>query len=80
MRKELNDFQEFVRLVKARLERATTVAEVKTIHDRIKARIILAVRAGLSDSSEFDWMRRADSLCRVRLGELLKKELGDIFD
>ena len=79
MRKELSNFQELVRLVKARLERATTVAEVEVIQHQVRSLRAKFVREGVDDTQAGDQAKEANYLCAARLNELREKELADLF-
>ena len=79
MRKELSSFQELVRLVKTRLARASTVAEVEVIQHQVRALWARLVHDGLANTQAGDQAKKADRLCTARLNELREKELTDLF-
>ena len=79
MRKELSSFQEFVWLVKARLARASTVAEVETIQQQVRVYRAGLLYKGRGDTPAADQAQKADRLCTARLNELREKELADLF-
>ncbi len=80
MRKELSNFQELVRLVKARLERAATAAEVEALQRQIRVQRIHLLGAGLDNTDIGDQARKADRLCAVHLHELRRQELTRLFE
>ena len=80
MRKELSNYQELVRLVKARLGRATTAAEVAALQQQVRAKRIHLLGAGLDNTDIGDQARKADRLCTARLHELRQQELARLFE
>ena len=80
MSKELSNFQELVRLVKARLARASTAAEVEALQQQVRAKRIHLLGAGLDNTDIGDQARKADRLCAVRLHELRQQELARLFE
>ena len=79
MRKELSNFQELIRLVKARLARASTVDEVEVIQHQVRSLRAKFVREGVDDTQAGDQAKEATCLCAARLNELREKELADLF-
>lgn len=79
MKKELSSFQETMRVIIARLERASSVAEVEAIRQHVRVFRADLVYKGRGDTPAADQAKKAERLCSARLNELREKELADLF-
>ena len=79
MRKELSDYQELSKLIKNRLARATSVAEVDGLRGTVEAFRLRLLKDGKADTRAWDDTRLGLRLCKTRRDELLKAEFNKLF-
>lgn len=74
-----NTFSEILALVTSRLERATTVEEVKVLAEQVRKLRMDLLEAGQEDSFDGDVARKVARMCTRRISEITQTQLRDTF-